>query len=335
MVQEIVDRYIAAQPKPPKRRRWPWVVGACAVIALVWALMDLSGELDTLDSRYNNLQNSVSNVSTTVNSQINGIADRVEEVLQSQNSLLADYLVEIAGADLVTNELFLSAKATPKTYVEGMTAAFVVDTGNGPEEYQAVEGPGHQFVADITCELTDTTTVSVVFATGDTRETQVLYTKSYLYNSTFPTASVEDHILMWKETNKEGEIVFRNEYAYIRDRDYADAISGALPVAQIKELKVGLFKNRELVTWMAPYDGIPSNYQGFDENAQFFRMPDITIKPEERDVFCIAALVIDEYGREQLYQEMAYSLNEDGELFWADDKIQEKEDWYDDETWSY
>lgn len=336
MVREIVDRYIAAQPKPPKRRRWPWAVGACAVIALVWALVNLSSELDVLNSRYNNLQNSVSNVSTTVNNQINGIADRVEEVLQSQNSLLADYIVEITGADLWTNELFLRAKATPKTYTEGMEAFFVVDTGSGPAEYPATEEVGHQFTADITCDLTDTTTVSVVFASGDTRETQIIYSEAYLYNSTFPAVGGVGETLMWKKLDEDGTLRFNsNEYAHIRSDEYTSAMNGGVPVAKLAELKVGLFKNRELVAWLTPYEGVPANCVGFDAEEKFYQMPNMPIFVEKEDIVCIAALVIDEYGRERLYQETAYALNEDNEMFWADDRIQEKEDWYDQSAWSY
>ena len=31
MVEEIAGRYIAAQPSPRKRRRWPWVLAAAAL----------------------------------------------------------------------------------------------------------------------------------------------------------------------------------------------------------------------------------------------------------------------------------------------------------------
>ena len=335
MVREIVDRYIAAQPQPPKRRRWPRILGACAVIALVWALVDLSGELDRLNSRYNNLSNAVNNVSNSVNSQIGGIADRVEEILQSQNSLLAEYSVEIVGADLSRSELLLAAEATPKTYTEGMVALFVVDTGSGPVEYPAVEEPGHQFAADITCELTDITSVSVVFVTGEKRETQVLYTQSYLLNSTFPDISVEDHFLMWREAGEDGTLTFRNEYVHLRNDESTAAINTVVPVAEISEIKVGLFKNRELVTWLTPYEGIPDNFLGFDEDAQFYRMPDMEVKVDKDDVLCMAALVTDNYGRERLYREMAYALDDNNELFWADDKIEDKEYWYNDGAWSY
>ena len=336
MVQEIVERYIAAQPKLP-RRRWLWLVSACAVIALVWALVDLSGELDRLNSRYHNLSDAVNHVSSTVNGQINGIADRVEKILQSQNSLLAEYSVEIAGADLETNELFLKAKATPKTYTAGMTAAFVVDTGNGAVEYPAVENMGHRFVADITCELTDTTIVSVVFARGGTRETQILSTQSDLYSGSFPAAEIRFDVLMLHEVDEDGTLRFlENEYVFIADLEYAVAMNSVIPAAEIAEVKVGFFKNRELVTWLKCHEGIPERYVGFEDwEGLFYQMPTDPIRVGEEDLVTVAVLVIDEYGRERLYPEIPYAVNGDNELTWAHDRIQEEEDWYDTSVWRY
>ena len=334
MVQEIVDRYIAAQPKPPKRKRWPRVLAAVAVVVLVWTLAKLSRELNVLNSRYNNLQNSVSNISGTVSSQIGGIADRVEEILESQNSLLADHRVEIAGADLMANTLSLSARATPKTYTEGMTAVFVVDTGSGPKEYPATETAGHCFEAEIACPLTDETTVSVAFLAGDTRETQVIYTETYLHSSTFPTVYAQEHILMWKELGANGELTFKNEYAYIHPSELTAWGDGRVPRAEIAEIKVGFFKNRQLVTWLEPIEGAPDTYQGFDPDTMFYRLPDMSVEAEKEDLFSISALVIDEYDRRRLYLDVPYALNEDDELVWADSQL-EKEDWYDESTWFY
>ena len=333
MVREIVDRYIAAQPQPPKRRRWPRILGACAVIALVWALVNLRGELDRLNSRYNNLSNAVNNVSNSVNSQIGGIADRVEEILQSQNSLLAEYSVEIVGADLSRSELLLAAEATPKTYTEGLTAVFVVNTGDGPVEYPTEEGASHRFTANITCPLTDTTIVSVVFIRGDTRETQVLYTDSYLYSSSFPSVYVQNDALMWRELNGDGTLSFSaNEYTFLRRDESTSVTSNAIPVAEIAEVKVGFFKNRELVTWLKYHEGIPENYEGFkDWEGLFYQMPTDRIPVGRGDLVAIAVLVIDEYGRERLHPELPCAVNEDNELVWADDRIEEN----DQSAWSY
>ena len=50
MVEEIVDRYLAAQ-QPPKKRRWPWFAGAAAGVVLLVVLVLLFNCLDGI--RYN------------------------------------------------------------------------------------------------------------------------------------------------------------------------------------------------------------------------------------------------------------------------------------------
>jgi len=338
MVQEIVDRYIAAQPKAPKKKRWPRVLGVVAGIALVWTMVKLSNELDVLNSRYNNLQNSISNVNSTVSGQISGIANRVEEILESQNSLLAGYHVELLGMDIPQNTVTLHAEATPKTYVDGMEAVFSVDTGEALEEYPAVLGEGHTFSAEITCELTDTTLVSVAFISGDTRQTQLLKDYYGLYSSTFPDAYVETHdILMWRDLDQNGNIVFDEKsrgdnYAWLNEAS-ATAPTAWVEAAEVREIKVGFFKNRELVAWMEPCEQ-PDHFQGDWGTDQFYRMPAMTIVPEEGDLFTTATLVIDEYGREKLYMDSPFAVDkEDNELDHAGSFV--KEDWYDETTWTY
>ncbi len=333
MVQEIVDRYIASQPKP-KKRRWLRLAGVCAAAALLWTLADLGGELNALSSRYYQLQNSVSNVSSSVNNPVSGIADRVEEVLQSQNSLLVEEQVELTGADLSGKKLFLSAKVTPRTYTGGMQAVFLVDTGDGPVEYPAGEMESHQFAAEIICPLTDTTTVSVALLHGDTRETQLLGTWFGLYGGTFPSVLLQEHVLMGMKPREDGALHFTGyDYAYYIKSHMVIGADDALPVPEIRQVQVGLFKNRELVTWLTLCEGIPENYRGIEGDAQFYQVPACDVPVEEGDLLAVAALVTDELGRQQLYPEMAYALDEDGQMFWADELI--KDDWYDSTGWNW
>lgn len=337
MVQEIVDRYISAR-QPKRKRRWPWVLGAAAVVVLIAVLSRLSGELDTLNSRYNNLQNAVSNISNSVNYQIGSIADRVEEILESQNSLLAGCRVEIIDMDIAENTLTISAKATPKTYIEGMETLFLVDTGDGPVEYPAALGEGTSFSAEITCALTDSTLVSVVFISGETRQTQRVEEYYTLYSSTFPEAFVETHdILMWRQLDENGNIVFNestrgDNYAWLNETAYTAPLEW-IETAEIREIKVGIFKNQKLVAWMEPC-GQPDHFIGDWGSDQFYRVPDMTIVPGEGDIFTTATLVIDEYGREKLYMDAPFAVNpEENRLEHAESFVQE--DWYNEETWSY
>lgn len=102
MVEEIVDRYLAAR-QPAKKRRWPWALGAAAGFVLLLVMSNLRGELRTMRDQYNDLQTSIAGVTYSVDSQIGGIANRVEAVLKNQNTLTVSYGAEILSADLAAN----------------------------------------------------------------------------------------------------------------------------------------------------------------------------------------------------------------------------------------
>ena len=129
LVEEIVGRYIAAQPKPMSRRRKRVLKGAVIVAACCFTmgLFWLSGQLTKLENQYNSLQNSVGNISGSVNSQINSIGSRVEEILQAQNSLpirrrLDDSILCPAsdgGAAVLISDQEAVAQGVPHLHGEG------------------------------------------------------------------------------------------------------------------------------------------------------------------------------------------------------------------------
>ena len=127
MVEEIVERYTAALPKP-KRRRWLLVL---AGVVLVFAIFNLFSELNTLRNQQDSISGSIAQVQNSVDRQIGSISSRVEEILKAQNSLVADYGVEIVSINPAENRVVFSARAVPKTYSEGMTVTFSVDNGTG------------------------------------------------------------------------------------------------------------------------------------------------------------------------------------------------------------
>ena len=196
MVQEIVDRYLAAQPKqaPLKRRKLVRLCGAAAVLALVVALFNLFSKLDRVTQDYNNLRCSVDNVSNSVNSQINSITYRVENILKSQNSLTAEYSTELASTDLGANTATFDIRVVPKTYVDGMTALFVARSEEETVELPVEPGEDHAFSGEITCPLTDDISLTVVLVTGDKRETQWLEDYGYLYSGSFPDLSLDSQL---------------------------------------------------------------------------------------------------------------------------------------------
>lgn len=302
MVEEIVARYLAASPAPKKRRSWLYVLAAAAVIIVFF---NLFSRLDQLDDRYSNLQNSVGNITYSVNSQIGGISDRVEQILKAQNDLTAEYAAELTTLDLANNAAILSAWAVPKTYAEGMTAEFVVDSGGEIITIPAQLQPGQKFTAEIICPLTDSITVSVVFLPPDgTRQTQLLDTYEYLLTGSFPSLQIHEGLHMLGEDVVDGRLELIDcTLAY---KTYAEGKGGAV----VESLKMGLFRNRKLVAWAEPCE-TTDRFIGFDDYS-FCKLSDVTLENlTEEDVIVFAALVTDNFGRQFMAYEVPYVVEFD------------------------
>lgn len=309
MVEEIVGRYLAAQPaektiilretveaeaepeedgeaaekpKPPKRRRWPWVL---AGLVLVGVFFNLFSRLDQMRQENQNLQMAVANVRSDVNSQIYSITRRVEEVLQSQNSLTAEQSAEVTATDYRANTVTISARALPRTYVEGMTAEFILTSDGETVTVPGTLGKDHAFTGSLTGPLSDEIGVSVVLLTGEQRETQLLNEFFSLYSESFPLVMPDSSL--WGSSPKV--------------REYADArIVRQGTEAKISSIRLGLFRDGKLLAWYKHLDEQPRQYQGSWPDTEFFQLEgEWTMEPDHE--YCVAAVVVDEYGRERIY----------------------------------
>lgn len=299
-VDRLVEQKLSERPRP-RRRRWPYVLAALAAVWGGWTLLD---RLERVDQQYNTLASSVNNVTYSVNSQIGTITNRVEEVLKGINDLTADYGTELVSADLAQNTVTFSLRVVPKTYVEGMEVLFLADTGNGPQEFQGQEGPGREFTAQITCELTDSITLSAVLVTGDTRQTQLLDNYSGLYSSSLPTADMNLNFgNLWPtEISEDGKFHLDEMVDMVHlFGSSVSAVNTKFGEVSIREFKLGLFQNRKLVQWLEPCEK-PDNYHtNLDKDeGQFFRQPELALTVEEGDTLIYAALVTDQYGRQAI-----------------------------------
>ena len=258
MVEEIVDRYIAAQPQIRRRRRWPW---ALAGLALCLVLFQLFGRLGQMDAQYTDLQNSIYRVESSMDGQINSLSNRVEEILKAQNSLLADCGVELKLVSLRDggdNGLALfSAYAVPKTYQVGMTAEFSIenDTGGVHTVPVALGVDGKTFSADsIATRLTDSIRLSVTFISADgTRQTQLLDQFEGLYSATMPAVRFRPSVtvFMGLEANDSGLLTLPAAELSVAPEDAAQEIPD-VPRSDVESIRMGLFKNKALVTWLEP-----------------------------------------------------------------------------------
>lgn len=312
MVEEIVGRYLNARqaeetappdgaeqdtPEPPKQKRLRWLRGISVGLILLGAVAtaaNLSSRLNQVTNDYNRLQNSVNNISADVGYQINGIANRVEEVLQRQNMLTAEQSAKVVSADYRTGTVTISARALPRTFTEGMTAEFVLESGGESFAFPGVLGADHAFTAEITVPLSDDIPVSVALIAGDQRQTQLLNEFFGLYSDSFPELGcIPDSF--WGSGNE------------VSPDAILDVWPGSLD--QTQSLRLGLFRDQKLVVWYEQ-TGVAAGDRG--DTLSFRLNEPQTLEPGH--IYCMAAVMVDRYGRERIYPGIGTEFDPDENL---------------------
>lgn len=311
MVQEIVDRYLAAQPQPapPKRRRIVKFCAGLGLIALVVCLFNLFSKLDRVSQDYDSLRWSVDNVSDNVNRQIGSITNRVEDILKSQNALTAEWSAQVASTNLSANTVTFDVRVVPKTYVEGMTAIFQARSGEDTVELPVEPGADHAFAGQITCPLTDNISLTVVFVTGDKRETQWLEDYGYLYTGSFPDLALDGSLWFDMVQRKDNLLPASDRGVRIQNFEAHNDVWSWEPEPPA-QVRVGLFRDQKLVLWYEKRDREIIVKGKTETETGWYRPRDVELDPG--GVYSEALLYTDEYGRQRVcYAEaIAYDENE-------------------------
>lgn len=310
LAEEIAKKYIEARPGLSRGRRIAVKIAlAAGVLCFCLGMHSLMNKLEQMEERYGDLQWSMADLRNDVSGQISGITQRVEQAVKGQNEIAADYSAEVRSTDIPGNTVTFAAMALPKEEPEDLAVLFTAEHEPG----QLVTVPGVRqadgsWRAEVTCPLTDSINLSVVFETGGTRKNQRLELFTGLYRQSFPTVDLQAHsMFIFKDLGGENldVLTYVEEYAFIQEGNRAPTVN---PEAAIKEVRVGFFRNRQLVCWLEPIQGTPPNWHGFDEKNQYYRLSKLQLRLAEEDVVCLAAVVTDEYGREMVYPDMFYRM---------------------------
>ena len=323
MVEEIVERYTAALPKPKKSPWDKWSVRILFAICglMVGCLMGISHDVREFGGQYSQLQSEITRVESAVNGQIGSISSQVEDILKAQNSLVADYGVEIVSTNLAENRVVFSARAVPKTYSDGMNVTFSVDNGTGGiNNTQGTPSSGGAFTGTLACRLTDSITISAVFtAADDTRSTQLLDQFQGLYSESLPAVDLMNYDsgeLLGLEADESGLVTLPEVYITVSPSPSSDGGKEPSGQSEIETVRVGLCKTNVLGTWLEPCQQ-PESFHGDFENDTFYHLAagaQATLA-KSTDQIQIAAVVTDQYGREAVYGDIPYILS-GGELTW-------------------
>ena len=174
MVEEIVSRYIGSLPKEAPKKKHP-VLRALLVLAVLFGAWKLYGKLEDVDRQYQNLTNQVSYVQRNVESQVQGISTRVENILEAQNALVAHRETAIAATDMKNGLVTFSFRVVPKTFTAD-TLAYIEVANQGDIETFGPFAPAENqtFTGEVTTALTDDIVLSVIFEDSGVRQTQLL-----------------------------------------------------------------------------------------------------------------------------------------------------------------
>lgn len=204
-----------------------------------------------------------------------------------------------------------------------MTVEFTADNGTGAVVRTAgIRSNDGSFTASLTCPLSDALSVSAVLIQPDgTRSTQLLEQFSGLYSASLPAVDVMSFDfgeLLWLTCDDRGQVTLPEIYGTVGPDSSASAVNEAIGQTEADSVRLGLFKNKTLLTWLEPCEQA-EHFQGDYTGQRFFHLPEgfqVTLQ-EDTDELCFAAIVADVYGRQAVYSSVPYILSQ-GELTWPD-----------------
>ncbi len=321
------DAQKAAEKKKPGKKAI--LAGAFCVGLLLYGIISLFSRLERLDNNYTNLSHSINNVTDSVNRQISGIAYQVENILNEQNALTADFGTSVAEVNAKEMTVSFDVYAVPKTYEAGMTVEFLAESDSGEtHSAEGIEGANARFSGRITCPLSENSviTVSAAFMRGGVRETQVLDSYDYIYQNVLPEISVTSFML-GRDVVPGVPFSLARENVFVHSWGPEKLWNFVPEVPRVARVRVGFFVNGALAAWAETDDGNPQPITGVDadgnatsvampamgEEDLLFTFPECEVALQDGDFFCVAAVVEDQFGHERVVTDGVYQITGTGE----------------------
>ena len=326
-IDEIVRKYMESVPKPePKTNVRLWKLTALVMcIAFLINSVNMYQRFNRLDDRQQNLEYSIDRIQSSVDSEVQSIGNRVEEIIQKQNSLLAFYSSECSSFDLASNTVTLFFEATPKSYMHGMKVEFLVEDGFNSFRVSGVEGENRSFYASAECTLSDKIDVSVILHSNGTEQIQLIKSWDHMFSETkLPVETGHWEVQLWADSLERYE-----DYTTIPmdtfiwpDMEQRSLSDGSLVNVEAKTVEHLIYVNRELVQNVSTNRGVSA-----------FTINDMTsveyVETHDIDAFCgymnvefipklnigdevvIFTIVTDSYDRRYIVNTAAYVIGDD------------------------
>lgn len=313
LIEEVLRRYQESQPAPPApltQAHWKPLTLAVLCFVILAAFFILFTRLNTLQNEYAYLQNSINRIDQNVQSDISGLAFRVEEILQQQNNLTAEYQAEILSFDLAADTVTFSVFAVPKTYVDGMTARFSARSGDQTIQVKGTLDAHKAFSATVTCPISSDITLSVAFLTGGKEETQLLRQYDWLQEYSEPSVMVDASLFGYGAADRNGYLCQREALAVFLESKWDATRYGEGP--KVQSLQVGFFEDGVLQAW---YEEITPDNRNYCPEAPHTHLElRENVLLEAGAVYTIVGFVTDQFGRQFTVLDGNYQYDPDSNL---------------------
>lgn len=179
-VEAIVGRYVddTQARREQRRKRWPFVLAGLALVIVFWVLFSRVGDLER---QLNAVRTDVYRTTDGLSGELSRLTGTIQSILREENSLLAASSCQMDKAVLFDNgQPFgeFTVSVTPRQYIEGMSATFVMELDG--DERQSVEAefysggsPGFS-VTGWRIPLHDSMKLSVILSQGEEKWTQAV-----------------------------------------------------------------------------------------------------------------------------------------------------------------
>ena len=144
-VEAIVRKYLEAAGRPRWSQRKRLAVWCAAGAAVLAAVLGVRSGFSALERQLNQVQSRVEGIETGYSYQINNLSGKLSGLLESQNSLISDYGIQVTDYSLSGQLWYLTVSATPKEYTTDTVATFTARTNTGETSSAEARNDGGVF----------------------------------------------------------------------------------------------------------------------------------------------------------------------------------------------
>lgn len=297
-----------AETQPPKRKGRKFLIFLAIVAVIIFTVWcsNMSDQLQSLKNSQSHLQNQITNVEGSVYNQTNVLTNQIEEILNAQNSVLADFGYNIVGYDYAADTVDIEVYMVPKTYTDGMTAEFAAASDDKTFTAEGIEGEGHRFKTTITCKSSDCITLTVAITKGDIVETQIIDVVYNAKSATVPSIYFSSSSALWGSTASlmgNEESGYRTEQIYITEDKFSEAYFKGIHITDVTAYIIinGKIAD-EFVCTKSDHDR---------DFCDWFAEFPFSYNIKNGDTIHYAAVAADNFGRQHLLYDLRYRVIDD------------------------